>query len=167
MRVDQHVCHLEGHYLGSPGQHGLSLGRDPLALLIGLSFQSVVLLDPRNEGRPAVGLPEVLSSDVQTLLDDPVPDLLVDDHAETLGVHVEDAPGPTMVEQVGHSGVDGSVDDDIHVFAYLDLLQVVLHSDRTVSSERSREFVSGSRSVSSRFTHFLYKIGISFICSRG
>lgn len=161
--VDQHVVDLERHDLGAAGEDGLPLGGDALAPLIGLSLEPVIFLDPGDEGGPAVGFPEVLPADVQPLLDDPVADLLVDHDAQTLGVHVEDAPGPAVVEEMGHSGVDGPVDDDIHVLPHLDLLQVVLHSNGPVSPERSGEFVSGSRSVSSRFTHFLYIFGFTFI----
>ena len=161
--VHQHILDLEGNNLGPSRKNRLSLGGDPLALLIGLSLKSVVLLDPGNEGGSAVGLPEMFSSDVKSLGDHPMTDLFVDDDAETLGVDVEDSSGSSVIEEMGHSCVDGPVDHDVHVLSHVDLLQIVLHSDGAVSSERSRELVSSSCSVSSRFTHFLYKICFGFI----
>ena len=132
-----HILHLEGHHLGSSGDHWLSFGRDPFSSLIGLSFLSIIFLDSRDEGASAVGFSEVFSSNVQSLFDHPVSDLLVYSDSETLWIDIEDSTSSTMIEEMGHTGVDGPVNHNIHVLSDPDLFQIVLHSNGSVSTERS------------------------------
>jgi len=81
----------------------LSLGGDGLAGLVGLCFFGVVGLDPGDEGGPALRGAQVLDAHVDALGDDAVPDQLVHDDADGSRVHVEDLPGPAVVELVRHA----------------------------------------------------------------
>ena len=52
-------------------------------------------------------------SDVESLGDDSVSDLLVDDDTQSSGVDVEDSSCSSVIVFVGHALVDGTIDYDI------------------------------------------------------
>ena len=58
------------------------LGGNPFSLLVGFGLLPIVFLDALQELFPAGGKSQVLNSDMDTLRDDPVSDLLVDDDAD-------------------------------------------------------------------------------------
>lgn len=125
------------------GSLWLSLGGDDNSGFLGLGLLEVVLLDSLQEGESGVGVSEVLDSDVDFFLHFSLSDLLLDDDSDASGVHVEDLSGSSVVELVGHSLVDGSVDDNVNVVSLLKLFEVVANSDGSVSSESLLEFVFG------------------------
>ena len=135
--MNQHISHIEADDLRVSRKNGSSFGRNSLSIFIGLSFESVIFLNSSNKSSSAVGFSQVFSSDVQTLSNDSVSDLLLHNDSQGFGVDVEDLSCSSMVEQMGHSCVDGSINHDIHVLSDSNLLQIVLHSDGTVTTERS------------------------------
>ena len=92
-------------------------------------------------------------SDVQSLRDNSVSDLLVNDHAQSSWVDVEDCSGSAVVVLVGHGLVDGSIDDDIDDITDLVGGEVLGHADSAVASESFLEFVSSSSLVSVAVSH--------------
>lgn len=132
-----------------------SLGRNALALLVRLSLELVVCLDSLEELISAAGLSEVFRADVESLLNLSVSDDLVDNDANSSGVHVEDLGSAAVVDLVRHALVNGSIDLNIDVLAALEGGQVVGHLDGTVLAEGLGEFRTSSGSVSLRIGHSL------------
>jgi len=97
----------------------------------------------------------VFDSDVESLWDDSVSDLLVDNNAERSWVDVEDCSGSAVIELVWHALVDGTVDDDINNITDLVGGEVLGHSNGSVASESLLEFVSGSSLISVTVSHYL------------
>ena len=56
----------------------------------------------------------MFNSYVESLGDDSVSDLLVDDDSERSWVDVEDCSGSAVIELVWHTFVDGTIDDDVN-----------------------------------------------------
>lgn len=126
----------------------LSLGRDFLSSLVSLVLEFIVLLNSLDEGRFAVRDDYVLSSNVNSLLDESSVDGLVDLDTDGSWVHVEDLTGSSVVEVVWETLLDGRVGHDSHVVTDLQVSQVSADVDRPVGSERSLEFLSSFRSLS-------------------
>lgn len=57
----------------------------------------------------------MLDSDVKPLGDYSIPDLLVDDDADSSRVDIENGAGAAVVVFIGHALVDGTIDDDVNV----------------------------------------------------
>ena len=134
------------------------LGGDALAGLVGLGLLLVVVLDAVEEVDPGGGELEVLDADVDALGDDALADLLVDDDSDGSGVDVEDGAGAAVVVLVGHSLVDGAVDDDINDVSDLEAGERVGDVDGSVLLEPLSELVSGSSLVSVTVGHLWSKI---------
>jgi hypothetical protein len=145
--------HADG--VRSAGKDGASLGRDALALLVRFGLELIVGLDSLEELVSAAGLPEMLRADVESLLNLPVSDDLVDDDADGSGVDVEYLGSTAVVDLVGHALVDGTIDLDIDELAALEGGEVVGHLNGTVLAEGLGEFRTSSGSVSLRIGHSL------------
>ena len=142
-----------------------SLGGDPLALLVGFRLflnnsmgYLIVLLDAVEEIDPRGGELEMLDSNMDALGDDPLPNLLVDDDSDGSGVDVEDGASAAVVVLVGHTLVDGAVDDDINDVPDLEAGEGVGDVDGTVLLEALSELVSGSSLVAVTVSHLWSKI---------
>ena len=96
---------------------------------------------------------EMFYSDVESLGDDSVSDLLVDDDSQSSGVHVEDCSGSAVIIFVWHALVDGTIANDIDNIANLVGGEIFSHSNGSVASESLLEFVSGSSLISVTMGH--------------
>ena len=92
-----------------------SLGRDGLAGLIGFSLKLVVFLNSSKEVKSGGRLSEMLESNVDSLFDDSISNFLVDDNTDSSGVNVEDSTSSSVIVLVGHTLMDGTIDDNINV----------------------------------------------------
>ena len=95
----------------------------------------------------------MLYSDVESLGDDSVSDLLVDDDAQCSGVDVEDCSGSAVVIFVWHALVNGTIANDINNITDLVSGEVFSHSDGSVASESLLELVSGPSLISVTMGH--------------
>jgi hypothetical protein len=157
------VVHVDIDFLLRSGSLRLSLGGDLDSSLFGLGLLDLVLLDSLEESQSGVGVSQMLDSHVDFLHQLSLLDLLLDDHTDSSRVDVEDFSGSSVVELVGHSLVNGSVNDDIDVVSFFVLLQIVADSHGAVSSEGLFEFMLGSRSVSPGCSHVYKNINFRFI----
>jgi len=96
----------------------------------------------------------VLDADVDSLGDDSVSDLLVDDDADGAGVDVEDGACATVVVFVGHALVDGAVDGDVDDISDLVGGERFGDVDCAVLLEALSEFVAGSALVAVAVSHW-------------
>ena len=87
---------------------------------------------------------DVLNSDVKLLGDLSLSDLLLNHDSDRSWVDIEDLSSSSVVEVVRHSLMDGSVNYDVDVVAESVLLEVVVHSNGSVSSEALGKLMSGS-----------------------
>jgi hypothetical protein len=95
----------------------------------------------------------MFDSDVESLTDDSVSDLLVNDDSQSSGVDVEDCTGSAVIVLVWHTLVDRSVNDNIDNITDLVSGEVFRHADGSVVSESLLEFVSGSSFISVAVSH--------------
>ena len=95
----------------------------------------------------------MLDSDMDSLGDDSVSDLLVDNDSDGSGVDVEDSTGAAVVVFIGHTLVDGSIDHDVDDISDLVGGQGLRDVHCSVCSESLSEFVSGSSLVSVAVSH--------------
>ena len=95
----------------------------------------------------------MFNSDVESLGDDSVSDLLVDNNSEGSGVDVEDCARSAVVVLVWHGLVDGTIDDDVNDITDLVSGEVFGHTNSAVASESFLEFVSGSSFISVAVSH--------------
>lgn len=142
------------------GLSDYSLGGDALAGLVGFSLESVVFTDAAKESGSAGGELEVFDSDVNSLGDDSVANLFVDDDSNGSGVDVEDASSPAVVVLVGHALVDGTVDNNIDDISDLVGSEGLGDVNGSVLLESLSELMSGSPLVPVAASHWL-KIYIS------
>lgn len=124
-----------------------------MALLVGLGLLLVVLTDAVKEASSAGGELEVFDSDMNSLGDDSISDLFVDDDSDGSGVNVEDSTGAAVVVLIGHTLVDGSIDDDVDDISDLVGSQGLRDVNGSMCSESLSEFVSGSSLVSVAVSH--------------
>lgn len=87
--------------MGLSGEGGDSLELNLLALLLGLSLEGGVPLDSGNELLSALGVLDVLDSEVDSLLEVSVADNLEADHSDSSGGDVVDNTGLSVVELWG------------------------------------------------------------------
>lgn len=139
---------VDGKGLGLSGGAGLSSELDNLVLGLGLLSLEIVGLDSVKELLSALGVLDVLDSEVDSLLHESVANNLVDDDANSGLGHVVDDSSSAVVELVGHTLLDGTVGSDVNNVSNLVGLQVDGHGDSSVLLEVPREHVSGSASVS-------------------
>jgi hypothetical protein len=95
----------------------------------------------------------VLDSDVESLADNSVSDLLVDDDADGAGVHVEDCSGSAVVVLVWQTFVDGSVADHIDNISIFVGGEIFGNVNGSVLSEPFSEFMSGSSFIPVAVSH--------------
>lgn len=96
----------------------------------------------------------MLDANVDSLGDDSVSDLFVDDDSDGPGVDVEDGSCATVVVFVWHALVDGAVDGDVDNISDLVGGERFGDVDRTVLLEALSEFVAGSALVAVTVSHW-------------
>lgn len=57
----------------------------------------------------------MLDSNVESFRNDSVSDLLVDNNSNSSGIDVEDGASAAVVVFVGHTLMDGTIDDNVHM----------------------------------------------------
>ena len=122
------------------------------SLLLGFSLLdgslvSFVVGDSSLQLLLTLGRSDVFDSNVHELLHDSAVDELVDSDTEGSLGDVEDNTGSSLVSLVGHTLVDGRVDDDIDVITDLVDVQVSGEGKSTSLSELLGEKISSSSSV--------------------
>jgi hypothetical protein len=85
----------------------LSLGGDSFSALLSLVFQFIVLLNSLNECSFAVGNNDVLSSNVNSLLDESTVNGLVDLNTNSSWVNVKDLTSSSVIELMWQTFLDG------------------------------------------------------------
>ena len=101
----------------------------------------------------ALGVTNVLDSNVNALLDDAAVDHLVDADADGGLGDVEDDTGASVVRLVGHALVDGGIGEDVDVVTYLDVHQVLRQVDGSVLPKFLGKHVARARSYSEGMGH--------------
>ena len=91
---------------------------------------------------------------MESLGDDSVSDLFVNDDTESSGVDVEDSTGSAVVVFVGHGLVNGTIYDDINDITDFVSGEVLGHTNSSVAPESLLEFVSGSSFISVTVSHW-------------
>ena len=102
----------------------------------------------------------MLDSNVDSLGDDSVSDLLVDDDSDRSRIDIEDSSSSSVVVSVGHSLVDGSVDGDIDDVSDSVGGEGLGDVDGSDLSESLLEEVSSLSSISVRVSHFITRENI-------
>lgn len=97
----------------TPRTNRLSLQLHALTVLLGFFPLSCVLLHSGQELVSGSGVCDVFDSDVDSLLDVSVADLLVDDDADGGFGHVVDYTGFAVVDFEWHTLLDRTVDSDV------------------------------------------------------
>lgn len=97
----------------------------------------------------------MLNADVDSLGNDALPHLFVDNDSDGARVDVEDGPGSSVVVFVGHSFVDGSVDNDVNDVSVFVGGEGLRNVDGSVLLESLFEFVSGFAFVTVAVSHGL------------
>jgi hypothetical protein len=136
-------CSLEV-YLDT-GLGGLGLG----LFVLDLSCQDFLL---------ALGVTNVLDSDMDALLDDASVDHLVDTNTDGGLGDVEDDSGASVVSLVGHTLVDGGIGKDVDVVTHLDVHQVLRQVDGSVLPEFLGKHVARTRSGSEGVGHLVVSV---------
>lgn len=126
----------------------LSLELNVLTLSLGLTLQSGVLLDSVQEFLTALGVLDVLNTEVDTLLEVSVTNNLVDDDTNRGLGDVVDDTSSTLVPLVWHTLLDSTVTLDIDNVADLVGLHVSGQWNDTILLEVPLEHVTSTRSVS-------------------
>ena len=142
MRLDAprlQVRQIDTHSMRASRKRGTPLSRNSLILLISLSLQLIILLNPLKKLITATGFPKMLRSNMKSFLYFSVPDNFVNNDSDGSGIDVEDFDSFAVVVMVGHSLVDCAVDLDIDEFTSFELGEVVGHLDGAVFAERLGE----------------------------
>ncbi len=124
-----------------------------LAGLLGRHLLGLVVLDPVEEVLPALGVLDVLDADGDALGQDPALDPLVDDDAQRVLGHVEDAPGLAVVGLVRHALLEGAVALDVDDVADLVGAQVGGEVLDALALVGAREHVSRAAAVALGVRH--------------
>jgi len=95
----------------------------------------------------------VLNTDVDPLGENPDSNTLVHNNTDSPGGDVVNATGPALVELVGHTLVDSTVDLDVNNIADLVGLHVGGEVDGPLGAEPLGEEVASARAVSLSVTH--------------
>ena len=95
----------------------------------------------------------MFNSDVESLGDDSVSDLLVDNDSQSSWVDVENCASSAVIVLVWHRFVNSTIDNNIDDVTDFVGGEVFRHSDGSVASESLLEFVSGSSLISVAVSH--------------
>lgn len=131
-----------------------------LSLSLSLSLETGVLLDSGDELLSALGVLDVLNSQVDSLLKVSVSNNLVDDDTNRGLGHVVHDTSLSLVVLVGHTLLDSSISLDVDNVAHSVGLEVSRERDGSVTTEVPREGVTGARSVSATLSHFLVSFSV-------
>lgn len=96
-----------------------SLCRDTGVILVCLSLFLVIFANAIKEIHSGGGELEMLNTDVDSLGDDAVAYLFVDNDSNCARIDVEDSAGTAVVVLVRHTFVDGTIDGDVHDISVL------------------------------------------------
>ena len=136
-----------GHKVRWLGLGGLSLQANPFAVLLCLLSLLLVLLDALQKVIPALAVPDMLDSDVDSLLHQSIPHLLVDNDAKGTRGDVEDDTGAAVVEFVGHAALLGRVGNNVDKLANLVRGHVGRQLDGAMVPECLSEEMAGASTV--------------------
>lgn len=95
----------------------------------------------------------MFESHVNSLGDDSLSDLFVDDDSDGARIDVEDSACASVVELIGHAFVDGSVNDNVDDVTDFEGGESFADVDGTVLLEAFSEFVSGFSSLTVAVSH--------------
>lgn len=126
-----------------------------LSLLVGFGLFLVVFPNAVEEFDTRGRKLEVLDSHVDALGDNAAADLLVDDHSDGPGIHVEDCAGAAVVVLVRHTLVDGSVDNNVHNISGLVGGEGIRDVDGSVLLEAFSELVAGLALIAVAVGHLI------------
>ena len=103
----------------------------------------------------ALGVTNVLNSDMNTLFDDASVDQLVDTDSNSGLGDVEDNSGASVVSLVGHTLVDGRIGKDVYVVTDLDVHHVLTEMNGSLLPEFLGKHVARTRSGSEGVGHLV------------
>lgn len=131
----------------SSGLDRLSLEDNSRSSLLGLGTVGLVLSDSVKEVLSALGVLDVLNTEVDTLLEVSVTNNLVDKNTDGGLGNVVNNTGLTVVELVGHTLLDGTIGLNVNNVSDLVNLQVGRQRNGTILLVVTRESVTSTRSV--------------------
>lgn len=143
----------ERQCVGLTRSSGLTLDLDDGAVGLGLTLSLGVSLDSLEEVLTRSGLLDVLDSDVDSLLDVSVLDLLVDDDTDSRLGDVVDDTSLSVVDLEGHTLLDGTVRLNVDDISNAVLSEVGVQGNHTLLAEVPAEGIAGARSLSVGVTH--------------
>jgi len=140
--------------VGGSWANGLSLQiRDSRAVFLALTTGRVIAFHAIQEILTTAGMTDMLCSDADLLLFDPVPDRLGDHHTQGSVGHIENATGTTVVVFVGHTRMDGSIGFDVDDVSDLVDLQQRRDGRHAIFTEWPSEHVPSSPPISLGIRH--------------
>jgi len=139
--------------VGDAWLSGLTSGHHLLAGGLGCLLLVLVGLDAVQEVQSALGVLDVLNTDVDPLGKDLSADALVDDDADGVLGHVEDATGLAVVSLVGHTLLEGTVTLDVNNVSHLVAGKVGGQVLDSLGLVLPREHVSGATAVTLGIRH--------------
>ena len=89
-------------------------------------------------------------------------DLFFNNNTDWSWVDIENLSSSSMIKMVRHTFVNCSINNDVDIITQSILFKIVAHSDRTMSSESLREFMSSSWSLSMWSSHVYKKFNFSY-----
>ena len=95
----------------------------------------------------------MLDSDVNSLGDDSLSDLFVDDNSDGTRIDVEDSSSSAVIKLIGHAFMDGAINNDVDDVTDFEGGQGFADVDRSYLSESFSEFVSCFSSLSVAVGH--------------
>ena len=101
----------------------------------------------------ALGLADVLNTDMDTLLKNTSINELVDTNTDSRLGHVEDNSSSSVVTLVWHTLVDGWISENVDIVTNLDLHQILRKVDRSVLTVLLSEHVARTRSCTEGVRH--------------
>jgi len=119
----------------------------------GLLLLECILLDTAQEIVPALGVLDVLDADVNALLEVAVANTLVNDYTDGGFCYVVNDTCTAVVELVGHTLLDSTVDFYINDIANLVCLEVSRKPDRSLVAELAGEHVPRTGTDTVRVRH--------------
>lgn len=142
--ADFDIVNLERYSLFSFGIGRASFGRKSLSFLVSFSFQFIINFHSLDKSKSAVTFSYMFRSNMNSFFDFSLFHLFVKDEAERSRINIEDFGSSSMIEVMGHSFVNCSVHNNIDEVSFFVSLQIIFHSNRSVSSEWLFELMSGS-----------------------